>query len=371
MLKAVTDKVLSGERITGEDALVMFRSDDIFTLGRLASHVADRKNGKKAFFVVNRHINPTNICVNRCRFCAFSRSKEQEGAFEFTIEEIIEKLRGGQRAKGKGKTKGNSSRIAHRSPLPYREVHIVGGLHPEWPFEHYRTMLSEIKTAFPSIAIKAFTAVEIDYFSRISGLPVREVLEKLKKSGLQAMPGGGAEIFAERVRAKLCPEKISGERWLDIHRTAHLCGIPTNATMLYGHVESFEDRVDHLLRLRQLQDITGGFQAFIPLAYHPRNTDIGGCYTSGTDDLKTVAISRLLLDNIPHMKAYWIMLGEKIAQVSLLFGADDLDGTVVEEKITHSAGAMTNEGLTRKELVNLIKKAGKVPVERDTFYNAV
>ena len=355
MRNKITDKVLSGERITGEEALEMFHSDDIFALGRLASRVAEKKNGKKAFFVVNRHINPTNICVNRCKFCAFSRSKGEEGAYEFAIDEIIEKLR----------TSDSELRTA------FREVHIVGGLHPDWSFEHYRAMLLEIKKAFPSIAIKAFTAVEIDYFSRISGLTVREVLERLKKSGLQAMPGGGAEIFAEGVRTKLCPEKISGERWLDIHRTAHLCGIPTNATMLYGHVESFEDRVDHLLQLRQLQDITGGFQAFIPLAYHPRNTDIGGFYTSAIDDLKTIAISRLFLDNIPHIKAYWIMLGEKIAQVSLLFGADDLDGTIVEEKITHSAGAMSSEGLTKKELVTLIAKAGKVPVERDAFYHPV
>lgn len=377
MLERIAEKVLSGERITGDDALTLFRSDDIFTMGRLASHVAYRKNGKKAFFVLNRHINPTNICVNRCRFCAFSRSKGQAGAFEFTIGEIIEKLREGQVApphpplsKG-GHRGGNPRHLSRVTRHLFSEVHIVGGLHPEWPFEHYTKMLSEIRKAFPSLAVKAFTAVEIDYFSRISGLSVREVLERLKKSGLQAMPGGGAEIFAEEVREKLCPEKISGERWLDIHKTAHRCGIPTNATMLYGHVESFEDRVDHLLKLRQAQDVTGGFQAFIPLAYHPRNTDIGGCYTSGTDDLKTVAISRLVLDNIPHIKAYWIMLGEKIAQVSLLFGADDLDGTIVEEKITHYAGGMTNEGLTRTELVNLIKKAGKVPVERDAFYNPV
>jgi len=385
MLKTITDKVFSGERITGEDAVTLFNCDDIFTLGRLASHVAEKKNGKKAFFVMNRHINPTNICVNRCKFCAFSRSKGEEGAFELTIAEIIKKLR----------TPNSELRT------PFREVHIVGGLHPDWPFERYCSMLSEIKKAFPSIAIKAFTAVEIDYFSRISGLTVREVLERLKRSGLQAMPGGGAEIFAEEVRKKLCPEKISGKRWLEIHKEAHLCGIPTNATMLYGHLESYEDRVDHLLRLRQLQDITGGFQAFIPLAYHPENTELARieqqssraaeqgrdrtssplknyCATallrygsSGIDDLKTIAVSRLVLDNIPHIKAYWIMLGEKIAQVSLLFGADDLDGTIVEEKITHSAGAMSSEGLTRKELVLLIKKAGKVPVERDAFYNAV
>jgi aminodeoxyfutalosine synthase len=371
MLKDIGDKVLSGKRLTREDATALFHSDDIFTMGRLASHAAEKKNGRNAYFIVNRHINPTNICVNRCKFCAFSRSKGEKGAFELSIDEIIEKLGKGQGARGKELRKRNSSVITRHPSQPFREVHIVGGLHPEWPFEHYPAMLSAIRTAYPAIAIKAFTAVEIDYFSRISGLSTREVLERLKKSGLGAMPGGGAEIFAEKVRRRLCPEKISGERWLEIHREAHLCGIQTNATMLYGHVESYDERVDHLFRLRQLQDTTGGFQAFIPLAYHPRNTDIGGFYTSGIDDLKTIAVSRLVLDNIPHIKAYWIMLGEKVAQLSLLFGADDLDGTIVEEKITHSAGAMSSEGLTRRELATLIRKAGKVPVERDAFYNAV
>lgn len=370
MLKKIRDKVLSGERLTREDAVALFHSDDIFTIGRLASGVAEKKNGRNSYFVVNRHINPTNICVNRCKFCAFSRSRGEKGAFELTIDEIVEKLGEGQGAGSKGRAKRGPSGITHLSSPPLREVHIVGGLHPDWPFDHYLTMLSAIKAAHPAIAIKAFTAVEIDYFSRISGLSIMEVLERLKASGLQAMPGGGAEIFAEKVRNRLCPEKISGERWLDVHRTAHLCGIQTNATMLYGHVESLEDRVDHLFRLRELQDMTKGFQAFIPLAYHPRNTDMGGFYTSGIDDLKTIAISRLVLDNIPHIKAYWIMLGEKIAQLSLLFGADDLDGTVIEEKITHSAGALSSEGMTRKELMTLIEKAGRIPVERDAFYNA-
>ncbi|MCL5024082.1 MAG: aminofutalosine synthase MqnE [Nitrospirae bacterium] len=353
MLRMISDKVFSGKRLTYEDASALFRSDDLFTIGRLASNVAAKKNGDKAYFVVNRHINPTNICINRCKFCAFSRSMGEEGAFELTIDEILEKLR----------TLNSELRTS------LREVHIVGGLHPEWPFDYYRALLSAIKKAYPSLTIKAFTAVEIDYFSKLSGLPVGEVLVRLKDCGLGAMPGGGAEVFAEKVRNKLCPEKISGKRWLEIHETAHRCGLPTNATMLYGHIEGPDDRVDHLLRLRELQDRTGGFQAFIPLAYHPRNTDIGGAYTSGIDDLRTIAVSRLVLDNIPHIKAYWIMLGEKIAQLSLLFGADDLDGTVVEEKITHSAGAMSSEGLTKKELVTLIERAGKVPVERDAFYN--
>jgi len=262
MLQRVSEKILSGVRITGEDAIALFHSDDLFTLGRLASHMAEKRHGKNSYFVVNRHINPTNICVNRCRFCAFSRSKGENGAFALTVDEILSKL--GEAAKGKH---------------PIREVHIVGGLHPDWPFDYYLEMISAVRKKFPSLHIKAFTAVEIDYFSRISGLSVREVLERLKDNGLGAMPGGGAEIFAEEVRERLCPEKISGQRWLEIHKTAHLCGIPTNATMLYGHIENYEDRVDHLLRLRQLQDITGGFQAFIPLAFHPKNTEMGGSYS--------------------------------------------------------------------------------------------
>lgn len=348
---AVRKRLLAGKRLDFEGAISLFHSDDIFTLGRLASHIAEMKNGNKAFFVVNRHINPTNICTNRCRFCAFSRSKGEQGTFELTIDEVLSKLS----APG----------------ADFREVHIVGGLHPDWPFEYYLMMLSAIKKQFPNLSIKAFTAVEIDYFSKISGLSVEKVFENLMKAGLDAMPGGGAEIFSERIRKRLCPEKISGSRWLDIHRAAHLCGLRTNATMLYGHIEKYEDRVEHLMRLRNLQDETGGFQAFVSLSYHPKNTDIGGSFSSGIDDLKTIAISRLVLDNFDHIKAYWIMLGEKLAQLALLFGADDLDGTIIEEKITHSAGALSSEGMTRDELITLIKRAGKIPVERDAFYNAV
>jgi aminodeoxyfutalosine synthase len=353
-LGTIRQKVLSGERLAAGDAISLYESGDIHELGRLASHAARIKNGSRVYFVVNRHINPTNICVNRCRFCAFSRSKGEEGAFELTIDEIIDRLR-----------------PLPGSIYPYREVHIVGGLHPEWPFVHYLNMICEIKKCFPDLHIKAFTAVEIDHFSMISGLPVREVLEQLRENGLDAMPGGGAEILCTRVRKRLCPEKISGERWIEIHHEAHHCGIRTNATMLYGHVETYGDRIDHLLRLRDLQDKTGGFQAFIPLAYHPRNTEMGGIYSSGIDDLKTIAVSRLVLDNFDHIKAYWIMLGEKVAQTSLLFGADDIDGTIIEEKITHSAGAISSEGLTREELVHLIRRAGREPVERDAFYNTV
>lgn len=357
MLDSIRNKVISGERLSREDAIALFKSDDIFVIGRLANQAAEKKNGKNAYFIVNRHINPTNICVNRCKFCAFSRSKGEEGAYELTIEEIIEKLKDGY-----------GSRVTGHG---FSEVHIVGGLHPDWPFEYYTNMLSTIKKEFPFIAIKAFTAVEIDYMSKISGLNLEDILKTLKKSGLDLMPGGGAEIFAEGIRSKLCPEKISGDRWIEVMEIAHRIGIKTNATMLYGHLEGIEDRVDHLLKLRNLQDRTGGFQAFIPLSYHPKNTEIGGFYSSGIDDLKTIAISRLVLDNFDHIKAYWIMLGEKISQVALLFGADDIDGTIIEEKITHSAGAMTEEGMTMEELIYLIKRAGKTAVQRDAFYNTL
>jgi aminodeoxyfutalosine synthase len=355
MFNEVINKIRSKQRLSPEDALALFKSDDIFTLGRLANNAAEKKNGKNAYFIINRHINPTNVCVNRCKFCAFSRSKGDDGAYELTIEEIIKKLQ------------TPDSKL----PTNFSEVHIVGGLHPDWPFQYYLDMLSAIKKEFPEIAIKAFTAVEIDYMSKISGSSIEDTLMALKKNGLDLMPGGGAEIFTEGIRNKLCPEKISGSRWLEIHEAAHQIGIKTNATMLYGHIESIKDRVDHLFRLRQLQDKTNGFQAFIPLAYHPKNTEIGGFYSSGIDDLKTIAVSRLVLDNFDHIKAYWIMLGEKISQVALLFGADDLDGTVIEEKITHSAGAMSEESMTKDEMTHLIKKAGKTPIQRDAFYNAI
>ena len=399
-LKKIERKIYSEKRLSSEDAIRLFNSDDIFTIGRLASHVARRKNGNKAYFVQNRHINPTNICVNRCKFCAFSRSKGENGAYELSIKDIISKLKA-----------QNSKLKTTNPPLPpfdkggmggfFKEVHIVGGLHPDWQFDFYLTMLKEIKKSFPHIHIKAFTAVEIDYFSRISGLSLADTLKSLKNAGLDSIPGGGAEIFDPQVRNKICPEKINGRKWLEIMEAAHKTGIRSNATMLYGHLETYEHRIEHMLRLRDLQDRTGGFQAFIPLAFHPKNTELGvsgqAClpdrqgsgiskrkkynsssaivnvchYTSGIDDLKTIAISRLFLDNFQHIKAYWIMLGEKIAQLALLFGADDLDGTVIEEKITHSAGALSENAMTRAELVNLIKKAGKVPVERDSFYKTV
>ncbi|MFN3739384.1 MAG: aminofutalosine synthase MqnE [Thermodesulfovibrionales bacterium] len=336
-------------RLSREVALSLWMDDDFFNLGRLASEVALSKNGNYAFFIRNIHINPTNLCINRCRFCAFSRSKGDSGAFELTIEQILNKI-SSHLSEGKG----------------FQEVHIVGGLHPEWRFQHYVDIISSIKEAFPFLRIKAYTATELDHFSRISGLSIQRVIEILKEKGLDLIPGGGAEIFDERVRGILCPQKISSKRWLEIMEIAHRMGIRSNATMLYGHVEGLEHRVEHLLRLRDLQDRTGGFQAFIPLPY------IGNENKRSTiDDLKTIAISRLVLDNFDHIKAYWVMLGERIAQMALLWGADDLEGTVMEEKISHEAGVTTPQALSVEEIIDLIRKTGRIPAERDSFYNII
>jgi aminodeoxyfutalosine synthase len=352
ILSTINDKVLSGQRLSREDGIQLFRSYDLLALGRMASHVAQSKNGDRAYFVQNMHINPTNICVNRCKFCAFSRSRGEAGAYEMSIEDILAKAR----SAGKG----------------VRELHIVSGLHPDLPFSWYLDMLCALKKEFPQLHLKAFTAVEIDYLAKLSGLGLKETLLALRNSGLGSLPGGGAEIFAPGIRNTLCAEKISGDRWLEVMEAAHGIGLKSNATMLYGHIETIEDRVDHLLRLRDLQDRTGGFQAFIPLSFHAQNTEIRkSAYTTGFDDLKTLAVSRLVLDNFDHIKAYWVMLGEKTTQVSLSFGVDDIDGTVVEERITKMAGGTTDGSMTRDELLNLIRQAGKTPVERDTIYNTV
>ncbi len=349
---AITEKVHAGQRLTREDGITLYRSHDLLAIGRLASHVARAKNGEHVYFVQNMHINPTNLCVNRCKFCAFSRSKGEPGAYEMSIDDILDKAR--------------------NADPGVREFHIVSGLHPDLPFSWYLDMLRTLKKDFPHIHIKAFTAVEIDYMAKLSGLGLKDTLLALCDAGLGSLPGGGAEIFNPAVRTALCAEKISGDRWLEIMEIAHGIGLKSNATMLYGHIETIEDRVDHLIRLRELQDRTGGFQAFIPLSFHPQNTEIKkSSNTTGFDDLKTLAISRLLLDNFDHIKAYWVMLGEKITQVSLSFGVDDIDGTVVEERITKMAGGTTEGIMTRDELINLIKQAGKTPVERDTVYNTV
>jgi aminodeoxyfutalosine synthase len=351
-IEKIKEKILSNKRLTRKDGIELFRSNDILALGRMASRVAQKKNGSHVYFVRNMHINPTNICVNRCKFCAFSRSKGEPGAYEMSIEDILSKAR----SAGKG----------------VRELHIVSGLHPDLPFGWYLDMLGSLKKEFPKMHLKAFTAVEIDYLAKLAGLNVTDTLIKLKEAGLGSLPGGGAEIFNPKVRNTLCAEKISGDRWLEVIRAAHEVGLKSNATMLYGHIESYEHRVDHLIKLRELQDKTGGFQAFIPLSFHSQNTEIRkSAYTTGFDDLKTLAISRLMLDNFGHIKAYWVMLGEKIAQVSLSFGVDDLDGTVVEERITKAAGGTTDGSMTKNDIVHLIKQAGRIPVERDTVYNLV
>ncbi len=352
-INKIANKVYTDERITTDEALELFNSNDIIQLGRIASFAAEKKNGKSAYFIHNRHINPTNICVNRCKFCAFSKDKGEDGSYQLSVEDILAKARSSE----KGVT----------------EFHIVGGLHPDLPFEFYLDMLMALKREFPAIHVQAFTAVEIDYFSRISNLPIKETLWRLKQAGLGSMPGGGAEIFNANVRNAICEEKITGKRWLEVMEIAHSIGLRSNATMLYGHIEVYKDRVEHMNSLRELQDRTGGFQAFIPLPFHPKNTKIDRPFkeTTGLDDLKTLAISRIFLDNFAHIKAFWIMLGEKMAQVSLNFGVDDIDGTVVEEKITHSAGAATAEEMTKDEIINLIKKADKIPIERDTLYNIV
>ena len=353
-ITTISEKIQQGQRLDEEDALALYASNDLLAIGGLAAAVNRQKNGNNVYFNVNRHINPTNICVNRCTFCAFSRTEDADDAYTMSIDKMVTQA---VNAAAEGAT----------------EVHLVGGLHPDLPFGFYLELLRSIHEASPALHIKAFTAVEIDYFARISSQTALRVMEQLIEAGLGSMPGGGAEILADEVRRKICPEKISGERWLEIHRIAHKARLKTNATMLYGHVESCADRVRHMALLRDLQDRTGGFQVFIPLAWQPENSPLKleTKGTSGLDDLKTLAIARLFLDNFQHIKAYWIMLGEKIAQVSLSFGVDDLDGTVVEEKIGHDAGAASPQSLTLERLIRLIRVAGKTPVERDTLYNPI
>lgn len=348
---SIAEKVRHNRRITPLEAVFLFNYNDLLALGELAAFANDRKNSRNVFFNVNRHINPTNLCVNRCAFCAFSRTAGEEGAYTLTVNEVRQRAMDAFR---QGAT----------------EVHIVGGLHPDLPFEFYEELLQTVKVAAPSLHIKAFTAVEIEYLARISKQTIEQTFQRLIAAGLGSMPGGGAEILVEAVRKKICPEKISGKRWLEIIKIAHDSGLKTNATMLYGHCETVEDRVAHLELLRNLQDSTAGFQTFIPLAFQPENSDLKLDIkaASGVDDLKTLAISRIFLDNFQHIKAYWVMLGEKIAQVSLSFGVNDLDGTVIEEKIGHDAGAASPQSLTKEGLINLIRKADKIPVERDTLY---
>jgi len=349
----IRGKVEAGERLSFEDGLRLYQSNDLLAIGALANTVRRLLNGDKAFYIYNQHINYSNICVNRCRFCAFGKDKGDPAAYEMSTEEIVGK-------------------IQKRRHEPITEVHIVGGIHPDLPYRYYVEMIREIKKARPEIHIHAFTAVEIAHLAKISGQTISDTLCDLREAGLGSLPGGGAEVFSPRIRERLCPKKLSPEGWLEVAGTAHRLGIKSNATMLYGHIESAEERVSHLLALRQTQDETGGFMAFIPLAFHPRNTELSDLSnTTGFNDLKNIAVARLLLDNFPHIKAYWVMIGPKLAQIALNFGADDLDGTIIEEKITHMAGAETAQGMTRAELRRLIHEAGCTPIERDTLYNTI
>ena len=352
-LRPVADKVLAGERLSYDDGLALYRSPDILAIGYLANVVRERKSGNVTWFNVNRHINPTNVCVAACKLCAFGRQVRDPKAYTMSLEEVWHTA-------GSGYTEAVS------------EFHIVGGLHPELSLDWYCEMIRGLKERFPQVHLKAFTMVEVGYLARRAHLSFEDTLLRLKEAGVDSMPGGGAEIFNERVRRIICDHKVSGDEWLEIARLAHRVGLKSNATMLYGHIENEEDRVDHLLKLRGLQDETGGFVTFIPLAFHPANTPLEHIApTTGFADIKSIAIARLLLDNFPHIKAYWIMMTPRIAQVAQRFGADDLDGTVVEEKIYHDAGATTAQSLRRGELLHLIRKAGREPVERDTLYRPV
>ena len=352
-IEPIAEKVLAGERLSYEDGLVLYGSSDVLAVGWLANHVRERMHGDITYFNVNRHINPTNVCVAACRLCAFGRRKGDAAGYTMALEEAWETA-------GAGYTEAVT------------EFHIVGGLHPDLPFEYFLDLVTGLKERFPKVHIKAFTMVEVAFLARRAKLTIEQTLIKMREAGVDSMPGGGAEIFAPRVRSFICDHKIDGSEWLNTARLAHKLGFRSNATMLYGHIENDEDRVDHMLKLRAVQDETGGFQAFIPLAFHPENTPLDHLpVTTGLTDIRQVAVGRLLLDNFAHVKAYWQMLTPKIAQIALRFGADDLDGTVIEEKIYHDAGATTPQGMTRKQLSRLITEAGRVPFERDTLYHAV
>ncbi len=349
----IYEKVMSNSRLTAEDGKRLYQTNNLPLLGFLANIVRERFNQDNTYYIYNQHINYSNICVNLCKFCAFGKEKGADGAFELTIDEIREKIR-------------------QRLDEPIREVHIVGSIHPDLPYSFYLDMLRAVKEVRPDIHIQAFTCVEIAHFAKLAGKSVEDTLKELIEAGLGSIPGGGAEVFSPRIRERLCPDKLPGAEWLEVAKTAHRLGLKSNATMLYGHIETIDERIDHLMALRQAQDETNGFMCFIPLAFHPKNTALNDVApTGGVEDLKNIAVARLMLDNFPHIKAYWIMLGPKVAQIALSYGADDLDGTVLEEKITSMAGGESGQAMSRKAIENLIRQAGRVPVERDTLYNPV
>jgi aminodeoxyfutalosine synthase len=354
-LRDLAAKVQGGMRLDEADAMLCLSTPHLLHLGKLADTVRRRLHGNLTYFNVNRHINPTNVCVYtyNCKFCSFAALPGEDHAWEMSHEQVY-------------------AHAADQGGNAVTEFHIVGGLHPDLSLDWYLEMMRGLKARFPDAHLKAFTAIEIGWFAKREKLSIEEVLTRLRDAGLGSLPGGGAEIFHPEVREIICDGKLDAGEWIEVHKTAHKMGIRSNCTMLYGHVERPEHRVDHLMRLRDLQDETGGFNAFIPLAYHPENNYMGLRYhTTGSDDLRHIATSRLVLDNIPHIKAYWVMITPKLAQVALRFGADDLDGTVVEEKIYHMAGAATTQQLTRAELERIVRLAGFVPVERDTLYNPI
>ena len=352
-LQAIQEKVEAGQRLSFDDGLALEATTDLFALGSMANLVRERYNGNFGYYNVNTHINPTNVCVYKCDFCAFRADLDEARAYVMDEGQIKERA---SQAHERGAT----------------ELHIVGGLHHKLPFEYYVDVVRWVKEAAPEIHVKAYTGVEVEWFAKIARQPIREILARLVDAGLGSLPGGGAEIFHPEVREQICGAKADTETWLEVHRTAHRLGLHSNATMLYGHIDKPKHRIDHLVRLRELQDETGGFQTFIPLAFHPDNSRMDEIpKPSGVMDLKTMAISRLMLDNFPHIKAYWVMLGIKTAQVALAFGADDLDGTVVHEKIYHEAGAETPQEVSVAEIRRLIAETGRVPIERDTLYHRV
>lgn len=347
-------KVLSGERLSFEDGVRLFRSRELMAIGALANWVRERRHGNVAYFVRNMHLNPTNVCTVDCKFCGFYRPyRRKVDGWAWSLERCLEEVRAQLRDE-------------------ITEVHIVGGHNPDYPYEFYLDLVRGIREISPRLHVKAFTAAEYDFFSRRFKKPVEDVLSDLKEAGVGSLPGGGAEVLVERVRKLIYPKKLAAERWLEVIRAAHGLGLRSNATLLYGHVETPEERVEHLCRLRDLQDETGGFLCFIPLAFHPENTELSHLPgPTGFDDLLTIAISRLLLDNFDHIKAYWVMVTPRVAQIGLAMGADDIDGTIHEEKIVHMAGARTPAGLTVGELLRLIREAGREPVQRDSLYGVV
>ncbi|MBB3108425.1 aminodeoxyfutalosine synthase [Paenibacillus phyllosphaerae] len=352
-MQAIIEKVRAGERLTREDGIFLYRSDDLLTIGQLANEANLRKNGRKVYFIENMSLYFTNVCEAHCAFCNFRKDEGQEGAYTLSGEQMIEYVE------------------QHIHP-GVREFHIVGGHNQHVPFQYYVDSLKALHERYPDVTLKAYTAAEIDFFSRISGLSYKEVLQELIKAGLKSLTGGGAEILSDEYRRKMRVTKADVSQYLQVHRTAHELGLRTHTTMLYGSIEKHEDRIDHLTQIRELQDETNGFLVFIPLSMQPINPKAGiRRRNSAFEDLKTIAISRLMLDNFQHIKAYFINIGTQLTQVALTMGASDAHGTIVKEKISHAAGALTPEGITREDLIWLIKGAGRIPVERDTFYNEV